>query len=205
MRARLLYGFGLGLIGLGLLTSFSGCHMPNPRHGLVFRGDWTLELNRVPWMADRGLGEYQQPCAPCDVSGQGGCVKAKPSPGLEETACVRQQCKPPMGCLAKPCIAKSCPALHSSHSGGPPMGGGSPRFFPVPTKPVFSPRVDAANSIIEVPVSDAQSDSFASAPSLKLQDPGGEGNPPAINPEVVPPPPGSKPLPNPIPPIADSR
>ncbi len=85
------------------------------------------------------------------------------------------------------------------------MGGGSARFFPVPTKPAFSPRVDAANSIVEVPISNEQSDSFASAPSLKLQEPSDEANPPAINPEVVPPPSGSKPLPKPIPPNTDSQ
>ncbi|MEA1950422.1 MAG: hypothetical protein U9N87_03500, partial [Planctomycetota bacterium] len=63
-----------------------------------------------------------------------------------------------------------------------------------------SPRTDTANTIVEVPIAAEQSDSFTSAPSLKLQDPGGEADPPAIDPEIVPSPPGSKPLPKPTPP-----
>ncbi len=51
------------LLGCCLLLLCSGCFRPRVRHGLVLRGDWSLELNRVPWLKDRStnLGTYSEP------------------------------------------------------------------------------------------------------------------------------------------------
>lgn len=167
MRARFLYGLGLSLIGFGLLTSLSGCLAPNPRHGLIIRGDWSLELNRVPWTAKRGADGYQQHCTACDCSTNASdscqgevCVEDMTScmddpcddSACDDLACTVQKCHPAMRCLAKPCIAKASPALHSPQPARTPSGGGHSRFFPVPTRPAFSPRGGDENSIRLTPI-----------------------------------------------------
>lgn len=208
MRARFSYSLGLGLIALGLVIFFSGCRVPCPRHGVIFRGDWSLEINRIPWMSGREQVEYQQPSLPCDSCSDGSC-EAKSSPGVaqvcNDTVCVPGRCKPTIDCLAKPCVAKASPALHHAQMARAPTGGGNMRFLPVPTRPVFSPRTDAPGSIIEVPVPAGNSDSFSRAPSLKLQVPGEETSSITTNPEVVPPPPGSAPMPKPKPPTDNAQ
>lgn len=216
MRARFLYGLGLGLVALGLLTSFAGCHAPNPRHGFIFRGDWSLELNRIPWMAGRGADGYQQPSAPCDYgpnlddSCQSDTCQTMISPDMTQictdNTCVVRKCNPAIKCLAKPCIAKSSPAFHQPQLARTPSGGGNSRFLPVPTRPVFSRRTDGTNSIVEMPIAAEQADVFNSSPTLKLQIPEEDTKPhnkaateqiPNLKPvpslEVLPPPPASKP------------
>ncbi len=170
VRTRFLYGLGLGLIGLGLLTSLGGCHVPNPRHGIIFRGDWTLELNRVPWMAERGGDSYQQPSTPCDScpsvgdSCQSERSKANMAPGISEV-CDGDNCNPALHCVVKPCLSQSFPAPYPPQMSKAPSGGGHSRFFPVPTRPAFSrravgPRGGGTNSIGQVPIPVGQSGSL---------------------------------------------
>ena len=200
MRARFLYGFGLGLVGLGLLTSFAGCHVPNPRHGLIFRGDWSLEINRIPWMAQRGGDGYQQPSVPCDpwsIEGDScqsftGKVKILPeTPEIcNDIACVADKCNSAVNCLAEPSTTKASPARHYPQLARPPTGGGNSRFLPVPTRPVFKPRAvslpgGGTNSIVEMPISVEQVDLFASQPQLKLQYPDEAANSLSPSPKVI--------------------
>ena len=211
MRARFLYGLGLGLIGLGLLTSLGGCHVPNPRHGIVFRGDWTLELNRVPWMAERVGGSYQQPSTSCDS------CQSETNIGRSEVCdddmCIAQNCNPGLGCLVKPCLSQSLPAPQMSNA---PTGGGHSRFFPVPTRPAFSrraavPRGGGTNSIGQVSISDGQPGSLTISPSLSLPNPDETANLPGPRlkripgPEIVSPPTESNPAPTPGPKVTDLR
>jgi hypothetical protein len=134
----------VGRIILGglLLVAFSGCGCwPRPRHGVIIRGDWSLELNRIPWLASRD-DTYQEPfsvvadCATdCPQTGEasaglttGGPPAARPSPG--ETSCRTRRCRT---CGQLTCAGPVQPNgakeeyLHS-------------RFHPVPTRPVFSTR-----------------------------------------------------------------
>src|SRR5512139_544171 len=37
-------------VGCLLLPGWLGCVWPVDRHGVILRGDWSLELNRVPWL-----------------------------------------------------------------------------------------------------------------------------------------------------------
>lgn len=165
------------LLGCCLLIMCSGC-WPRPRHGLVVRGDFSLELNRIPWMTGRGV-EYAGDC--CD-----------------DAACC-DSC----GCAA--CPAGAC-------RGGVPAGGpagadgaaaqvayhNDPRFFPVPTKPVFSPRTD----IVSIPTSPGLIQQPDCVRQLERPTPAEADDPLHIDPpeaaapelEVIPPPPGDKPL-----------
>ena len=63
-------------IGYCLILACSGCRYPNPRHGVIVSGDFSLELNRIPWMKRRGT-EYQG-CAAQDDGYATGC---RPQPG----------------------------------------------------------------------------------------------------------------------------
>ena len=55
---------GLVAIACLLLAMSVGCNLcARPRHGLIVRGDWSFELNRVPWLARRAAedspGQHQ--------------------------------------------------------------------------------------------------------------------------------------------------
>jgi len=80
--------FGALLSGL-LLATASGC-INRARHGLILRGDWTLEMNRIPWMQDRSTYQpitVNSPCAdrvyqadtiPLDVTPEPSAVRPAP-------------------------------------------------------------------------------------------------------------------------------
>lgn len=126
---------GLGLICMGLFATFGGCCVPQAGHGFVIHGDWSLELNRIPWMAERGAG-YQEPaatCDPCQAECPGDCALSKSG-------------NPTIKCLSKPGFAEAAPATHSAAT----AGAGRSRFFPVPTRPVFSKRGGSLATIKEM-------------------------------------------------------
>lgn len=137
-------GFGrrLGLAAAvcSLLVCTTGC-WPRARHGLVLRGDWSLELNRAPWLANRS--ESYQEASP-------DCV-----PTLQGTA-AGVDCAPATGCGPVPPLQGPAPAdqaacmlpgrpgprLRCASSGQPtaaaaPAYYNHPRFHPVPNQPVF--------------------------------------------------------------------
>lgn len=142
-------------LATAVLSSSVGCCC---KKGLVMRGDWSLELNRVPHMSSNGP-QYQPDC--------------------DEAACCEETCGCAEGCTAGGCVGGSACRLHggngyaSSSYGGPGFAGGAAydhagmhgghhdgegghmppppnptaaantRFHPVPTRPVFERQVDA--------------------------------------------------------------
>ncbi|MBN1912478.1 MAG: hypothetical protein JW818_22340 [Pirellulales bacterium] len=120
MRAQLVRQVVCLAVGLALIMICSGC-WPRPRHGLIVRGDFALELNRIPWLKSRGA-DYNEALA---------------EPGGE--------------CIESVCHTNPAPAAPAVCAPGPnAMGQGGavaqtgyhnePRFFPVPTRPAFAPR-----------------------------------------------------------------
>lgn len=145
MRARYLRALGRGLICTGLMIFLWGCSVPRPQHGFIIRGDWSLELNRIPWMADRGI-EYQNAaencdCCPDDCAGTN-CSNGRNAAGCRHAAAAI--------CANKPGLGGSSPAsdtiLVSDQSGS------RGRFFPVPTRPAFSKHDFARSGLEEVRV-----------------------------------------------------
>lgn len=135
VRRRLLFRAMLLTVAGVLLTS-TGCGIYNPRHGMILRGDWSLELNRVPWLNSR-TKSY-------DEVGEGACA-----PGMVT--------EPPMaseGCVdaSGPAVSYPMPVTQRQFSGcracsmpNQVVAGPAPqevvhsRFHPVPTRPVFTP------------------------------------------------------------------
>ena len=109
-----------------LLPTFVGCMRFPVRHGVIVKGDWSLEMNRIPWMKSRD-NVYQQasdPGIPQDL-----CVPAVDSPfacngdGIPSgrtLACGRGGCGSVATCES--------PVGYRAHA----------RFHPVPTRPVFA-------------------------------------------------------------------
>lgn len=149
-----------------IFSSTVGCCCRKGK-GVVLRGDWSLEFNRVPHMKSNGP-QYQADCDDC-VSCEATC---------EET------CGCANDCIAEGCVGGSACRMHGggyalNGSGGPGFGGGAnypadrgvhaggmhggfrgeegghmppppdptpaanTRFHPVPTRPVFEPQVVA--------------------------------------------------------------
>lgn len=161
VRARSFRSLGLGLICLGLFTTLGGCCVPRAGRGFIIHGDWSLELNRIPWMAERGAGyqELAATCDPCQAECPGDCALSKSG-------------NPTIKCLSKPGFAEAAPAAHSAATAASAAGAGRSRFFPVPTRPVFSKRGGSLGAIKETLV------------------------PPSFNLEVIPVPPPSDPPPS---------
>lgn len=147
---------------LGLAMSAGGCiHVPS-RHGLILRGDWSLELNRAPWLAGRE-STYQE------SSSQSSCesVILPPDPVVgcaTEVLLPMEEVTPPaletsnaMGVYesgyAPACDTRPCPPIGARVFGAlarlrpgfraiePEAVGyyNHPRFHPLPTGPVFTP------------------------------------------------------------------
>lgn len=164
------------IVGCCLLVADSGCCWQRPRHGVIVRGDFALELNRIPWMtgrgeqyphADCGEAECAEACEPCL---SGGCKR--PCAGGEEAA-------------AKPVAAAGC--------------CNQPRFFPVPTRPVFSARADFSCPPVPPGVIRQPEGLPGAGGAMPIEVcpprsvPSGSGT---AEPELVPTPPGEKPSPD---------
>ena len=140
----------LTLACLLLVTYAGGCHWARPRHGVILRGDWSMELNRVPWLAHRAdvheecsVSECATGCVPVGEGGAdgefgsgGGCegptVAAPPADDLSGPVCrggVCRRCRACRGLLGAGPVQPAV-ALSYRHS----------RFHPVPTRPVFLAR-----------------------------------------------------------------
>jgi len=142
--------FGRVVVVCLLMVGTSGCWYCRPRHGFIVRGDWSLELNRVPWLVSRSDAHEE-----CSVSGGdclGGWVSEEEVSGCEASgsptpapvpadaiSCCPQEGK--QGC-------RLCSRCGQALCGGPVQPAGAtdpyihPRFHPVPTRPVFSRRED---------------------------------------------------------------
>jgi hypothetical protein len=142
---RLLFFQATILAATGLLATSSGCGLYNPRHGMILRGDWSLELNRVPWLNSR-TQTY-------DESGEGGCgTMIGPEgigPGGALGATTGLSYAAPEGCrtgqTSHRCLpggvrCRTCAASHGSvPTMAPAQQVAHSRFHPVPTRPVFTP------------------------------------------------------------------
>lgn len=133
---RLLFLQAVLVLAAGVVASSSGCGLCNPRHGMILRGDWSLELNRVPWLNSRTQNYDEtggESCGPgMALQPPEGCAGASRTP----IACpspVAHTC-PRGGVLCRTCGRQS-PVSPSSTE----QQLGYSRFHPVPTRPVFTP------------------------------------------------------------------
>jgi len=132
------------LIGLAA-ASVMGCACQKPRHGVILRGDWSLELNRVPWMNTR-LNNYREdsltmipPPGALPVGGRSGCGENVGESSPDPAALPNSPALEHSGAL---CPGRGCGAAHAG-GGMSAAEAGAPynhsRFHPVPTRPVFAP------------------------------------------------------------------
>jgi len=144
--------FGRVMVVCLLMVGTSGCYFRRPRHGFILRGDWSLELNRVPWLVSRT--DAHEECSVSGVDCVGGCVSEVEVSGCE--ACGSPTPAPaPAPADASSCCpqdgkegSRFCSRCGQALCGGPVQPAAAtdpyvhPRFHPVPTRPVFSPRED---------------------------------------------------------------
>ena len=161
------------IIGCCLLTTSVGCMRLPIRHGMIVKGDWSLEMNRIPWMKGRG-DAYQQPSDAGAV--QGVCVAEIDSPfvsGVPRLAAGAQSCDHGCGSAVQ----------------GPPAGyHNHPRFHPVPTQSVFGPGAGVA------PDTGVQTSPAVLPPVRKM--------PKSLEPPPMPPETENIPTPAPSPPVS---
>ena len=168
-----MYRVAMGVV-IGTILSWTGCCHPRCRHGVLLRGDWSLELNRVPWLANRSLSEQDcsEGCtAECGLPARDALADKPPEGGANQECLIGQRCRYPL-CHSSDTYSavteSSCPA--------------HPRLHPVPTRPVFTPQLPAALAIAPLP----------SEPALKNPGqpvrPAAESGGPEAMPEVIPPP-----------------
>lgn len=132
-----------------LLVVCGGC-LCRPRHGMIIRGDWSPEMNRVPWVASRSAAD--QECSETAIECSPACL-------MEGEMSAGYPCEPPTA--AQPDADRTSHSAPQSGSGGrifqrrgrsrvadsvQPAIAAAPhehsRFHPVPTRPVFLPRPD---------------------------------------------------------------
>lgn len=131
-----------------LMVGSSGCCCW-PRHGVIVHRGWSLEMNRVPWVVSRT--DAREECSGSGVDCVGGCLTEggmsaglpSESPTPAPPSADASSCRPQKGRGRRLCgrCGQAC-------CGGSvqPVGAtepySHPRFHPVPTRPVFSPRHD---------------------------------------------------------------
>lgn len=132
------------LAAVGLTWAAAGCCI---QRGFILRGDWSIEANRIPFMAGHAV-QYERPA---DASGcaTGDCRQghpAAPQAGRCAAGCCRldHACRDPKGAAAT---------------------AGPARFHPVPMRPVFEPLPSGdADGPIVVPPGDDAAPAPAEAP-----------------------------------------
>lgn len=124
------------------------------KKGFVFRGDWSLEMNRVPHMSSNGP-QYQADC--CDA---GYCEESCGCPSGCTDGCVGGACghhgSDASASYGGPGFARGArymgDGMHAGYVDGegrhmPPPPNPTPaantRFHPVPTRPVFEQPIEA--------------------------------------------------------------
>lgn len=137
------------------MLACSGCWYPRPRHGVVLRGDWSLELNRVPWLKKRSTSyeETSTPSADCEpayppsldcdpaLPNEAVPKEAGPQQSSFETPCSPDSCRR-CGDWVPGSRLLACRSCGRSRRAVPAEVGyqSHPRFHPVPVEPVFLPR-----------------------------------------------------------------
>jgi hypothetical protein len=125
----------------GLLVTSGGCGIYNPRHGMILRGDWSLEMNRVPWLNSRtksydevGEGGCGQGMVVQPPMSAGGCADVSGAAIARPAQPVAHRCPP------GPMICRTCTGTGAAApTTPPPQQMAQSRFHPVPTRPVFTP------------------------------------------------------------------
>jgi hypothetical protein len=139
---------GAAIVGCCLLITCLGCCCPRPRHGLILRGDWSLELNRLPWLRGRPNGcEGQATGCEAYPAPPGGVGPRRPEADLPAGGLSETAWGPACGCSV--CGVRRGGELAVGGDGQTvPVGyHNHPRFHPVPTQPVFLPRPDRFSMI----------------------------------------------------------
>lgn len=133
-----------------LLCALAGCCNPK---GFILRGDWSIEMNRVPWLAGHGA-EYES----CDDDSTGhecagaSCTHAHRGENCKSAPCVRQPVQESAESVHSAVESETPPAEHGAHRSVTPAA--PVRFHPLPTRPVFGYRIQrtaAAESSEESP------------------------------------------------------
>jgi len=144
-----------------LFTAGSGCCV---KKGFVVRSDWSLEVNRVPWMTSHGP-KYEE-CKACPHKDGKDCEKDCPAEGGHGPG--DRQLGPPQEPLPGP----------PGHSRLHPVPIG-PAFGPAPTEPQQMPQEGALEPPAEA---DKPSKEGPPEPALEeLRPPGNEASRPAPN------------------------
>lgn len=148
--------FTTGLLASVVLASTlgsAGCCCQ--RKGIVLRGDWSLELNRVPHMRSNGptysgdacttsCEEYS--CTSCDDGSCIGCRSGGRAGGMHGADCYESV---PGGAGG----SRGHDAGSQMPAPPQPTPAAQSRFHPVPTRPVFEPQQSVANVPYDAPVS----------------------------------------------------
>ena len=132
----------LGCLVVCLVASVLGCHGFRPRYGLLFRGDMSAELWKLPEEGGGAALAEKENQGASMAEGDAAACSNVPS---QETACTEAAC-PELPCRRPLCMGLPIGggrAEEVSEPAPPPMIAA--RFFPVPTKPVFTPRGDLSN------------------------------------------------------------
>lgn len=119
---------GVFVIACCLLPTAVGCVRLPVRHGMIVKGDWSLELNRIPWMKGRD-NLYQQP-SECETIQN---VRAMEIDSPFVTGAARIPSPLPSACH---CSNGGCGS--ASHCESTVGYQAQARFHPVPTRPVFA-------------------------------------------------------------------
>ena len=127
------YRIALGGLFLGLVAATLGCHGPGSRYGLLLGDDLSAELWKFPAKNGSETVCHENVQAPGMEST---CSEETGTPAYTEMPC------PEVACPRRPLLAWGARATEESVE-PPPMI--APRFFPVPTRPVFTPRGDLSN------------------------------------------------------------
>jgi len=142
MRGRIV----IVIIGCCLAANCRGCGQ-RPRHGLILRGDWSLECNRKPWLDGTSTTYHES-------SGHGegcatGCAEAVevgPAGPMsidgQQASCATPFRATPCGhCGASLAANRICRGCGHHDNAVAEVGYyNHPRFHPVPTRPVFAPK-----------------------------------------------------------------
>ena len=149
---------GMVLIGSSLVVVNLGCR-PNQRHGLILRGDWSLECNRTPWLSGRETTIQESSGGGQGCGGQG-CVNTlgeefggQPAFPTEAPVLIEGQQTGHMSpgvpgtcnhCGRATFVNRACRTCgkHGRSANAEVGYYNHPRFHPVPTRPVFAPRAN---------------------------------------------------------------
>jgi len=124
------------------LACLGGCSQV--RHGVLMRGSWSMELNRVPWLSDRNMA-----CEEISADGGIGAPCLGPDPSCPCTGGPGGPEVDAQSCEGSPCLRYRTAGRLSrlGARGGKPICYNHSRFHPVPSRPVFSPRIPQFLSI----------------------------------------------------------